>query len=57
MGVTSACSIAPLAMFFGWGDVGKGIHEASAQLQVEQRGRRNQADFTPEALPLDDFQS
>jgi len=41
-------------MFFGWGNVGKkGIHEASAQLQ----GQRNQAAFTPETLPSDDFQS
>jgi len=47
-----------LAVFFGWGNVGKkGIHEASAQLQSKKRGRQNQAAFTPEALPSDDFQS
>jgi len=45
-------------MFFGWVNVGKkGIHEACAQLQGRQRGRQNQAAFTPEALPSDDFQS
>ena len=47
-----------LAMFFGRVNVGKkGTHEASAQLQGQRRGRRNQAAFTPEALPSDDFQS
>jgi len=52
------CKPSSLAMFFGWGNVGKNcIHEASAQLQGQQRGRRNQAAFTPEALPSDDFQS
>jgi len=51
-------SISSLAMFFGWGNVGKKvIHEACAQLQGQQRGRRNQAAFTPEALPSNDFQS
>jgi len=45
-------------MFFGWANVGKkGIHEASAQLQGQQRGRQNQAAFTQEALHSDNFQS
>jgi len=52
------CKTSPLAMFFGWFNVGKkGIHEASAQLQSQQIGRQNKAAFTPEALPSDDFQS
>jgi len=47
-----------LAMLFCWGNVGKkGILEASAQLEGQQRGRKNQAAFTPETLPSNDFQS
>jgi len=51
------CKPSSLAMFLGQVNVEKGIHEASAQLQGQQRGRQNQAAFTPEALPSDDFQS
>jgi len=50
------CKPSSLAMFFGWVNVGKkGIYEASAQLHGPQRGRQNQAAFTPEALPSDDL--
>jgi len=52
------CKPSSLTMFFGWVNVGKkGIHEASAQLQDQQRGRQNEEAFNPETLPSGDFQS